>query len=92
MIDENTKGTMRLLIYPVQFEKDPKDGIGRVIEFVVRDKILSPAEFIAAIKSALNSTEELSTLIPHPHSESIIRDYLRELERALTHSARKSCS
>jgi hypothetical protein len=84
MIDENIKGTMRLLIYPVQFEKDPKNGIERVIEFVVEDKILSRAEFIAAIKLALDSTEDLSALIPQPHSEAEIRDYLRELERALT--------
>ena len=27
MIDNNTKGTMRLLIYPVQFEKDPKNSM-----------------------------------------------------------------
>jgi hypothetical protein len=83
MVDDNTKGTMRLLIYPVQFEKDPKNGIERVVEFVIEDKTLSREGFITAIKSALDSTEELSTLIPQPHSESIIRDYLRELERAL---------
>ncbi|MGA2944470.1 MAG: hypothetical protein ABSE50_20795, partial [Xanthobacteraceae bacterium] len=87
-----TKGLMRLLIYPVQFEKDPKNGIERVIEFVIEEKLLSPAEYIAAIKLALNGAEELSALIPQPHSEAKIRDYLRELERALTRSDRKSGS
>jgi hypothetical protein len=82
MIDENTKGLMRLLIYPVQFEKDPKNGIEGVIEFIIQDWV-SRAEYIAAIKSALNSTEDLSTLIAQPHSDSTIRDYLRELERTL---------
>jgi hypothetical protein len=31
MIDEDTKKLMRALIYPVQFEKDPKNGIERVM-------------------------------------------------------------
>jgi hypothetical protein len=85
MIDDDTKGLIRTLIYQVQFEKDPKDGIERVIKLVIQDKTVgvSQEKYIAAIKSALISTEELHTLIPQPHSESTIRDYLRELEAKL---------
>ncbi len=94
MIDEDTKALIRALIYPVQFEQDPKNGIERVVELVIQDKMMgvSREKYIAAIKSALISTEELSTLIPQPHSDAKIRDYLRELERTLTHSDRKSGS
>jgi hypothetical protein len=85
MLDDDTKGPIQILIYPVQFEKDPKDGIKRVVEFVIQEETagMSPEKYIAAIKSALISTEDLSTLIPQPHSDSTIRDYLRDLERAL---------
>jgi hypothetical protein len=94
MIDEDTKALIRTLIYPVQFEQDPKNGIERVIELVIQDKMMgvSREKYIAAIKSALIGTEELSTLIPQSHSDSEIRDYLRELERTLTHSDRKGGS
>jgi len=85
MIDDDTKGLIQTLIYPVQFEKDPQNGIERVIEFVLQDKTagVSREKYIAAIKAALISTEDLSTLIPQPHSDSTIRDYLRELENTL---------
>jgi hypothetical protein len=93
MIDNNTKGLIRSLIYPVQFEKDPNNGIERVVEFIIEDVALgvgvSREKYIAAIKSALNSTEELSTLIPQPHSDLVIREFLRELERTLAHNDRK---
>ncbi len=91
MIDNNTKGLIRYLIYPVQFEKDPNNGIERVVGFVIEDEAVgvSREKYIAAIKSALNSTEELSTLIPQPHSDLKIREYLRELERTLADNDRK---
>ena len=84
MIDNNTKGLIRSLIYPVRFEKDPKDGIDRVM-LMIQDKTggVSREKYIAAIKSALISTEELHTLIPQPHSNLTIHDYLRELEAKL---------
>ena len=92
MIDNNTKGLIRYLIYPVQFEKDPNTGVERVVGFVMEEEAVgvSREKYIAAIKSALNSTEELSTLIPQPHSDLKIREYLRELERALAHNDRKT--
>jgi hypothetical protein len=52
-------------------KKIQKNGIERVIKLVIQDKPLgvSQEKYIAAIKSTLLSTEELSTLIPQPHSD-----------------------
>jgi hypothetical protein len=78
-------GPVRALLYPVQFEPAPIDGVERVLRMVVRAGALgaTPAQYLAAIRAALASRRELAGLIPQPHPEAAVRAYLAELERRL---------
>lgn len=79
------KGLIRALIYPVQFEINPTDGVDRVLANVIDAGVLdaSPNEYLEAIRMALTSDVDLSALIPQDHSETAIRAYLAEIERRL---------
>jgi hypothetical protein len=79
-------GLLRVLIYPVQFEADPMNGIDRVINEIIPNMNAvskSSEDYLNAIESALESSDELSILLPQPHSEKVIRRYLREVRRRL---------
>jgi hypothetical protein len=78
-------GHIRALLYPIQFEGDPLDGVDRVLQKVVEIGALrsSPKQDLATIRSALASEIRLAELIPQRHSEETIRRYLTELERRL---------
>lgn len=41
-------GCTRALLYPVQFERDPLTGVDRVLEVVVRNRVLglAPARYL----------------------------------------------
>lgn len=72
-----------MLLYPIQFESDPLDGIDRLVAQVVdaeRLKLPLP-DVIAAIDSGLASKARLSELIPQRHSEGVIRSFLSALRR-----------
>jgi hypothetical protein len=79
------KGLISALLYPIQFERDPVDGIDRVLQVIVRARALdgSPEQYAAAVDAALRSDESLSQLIPQPHSEPVIRTYLAVLRPRL---------
>ena len=74
-----------MLIYAVQFEHDPVDGVGRVLEGIMKGGWLggTPEEYLAAIRAALTSDEELSNLVPQDHSEAAVRRFLAEVARRL---------
>jgi hypothetical protein len=76
---------IRALIYPIQFEADPIQGVDRVLEVVVQRRALgaSPARYLASVRAALASDICLSELIPQNHSEGEIRRFLAEVERRL---------
>ena len=78
-------GHIRAVLYGIQFEKDPLDGVDHVLEQVVRGGALSstPEQYLASIRTALASDVSLAELIPQPHSEATIRRYLTELERRI---------
>jgi alkanesulfonate monooxygenase SsuD/methylene tetrahydromethanopterin reductase-like flavin-dependent oxidoreductase (luciferase family) len=80
-LDARMNGFISALLYPIQFERDPVDGLDRVLEMVVRARALdgSPEQYAAAIDAALRSDEQLSRLIPQPHPEPVIRTYLAAL-------------
>jgi hypothetical protein len=83
--DDKWKHLICGVLYPIQFEQNPVDGIDRVLEVVVRARALnaSPEQYLAAVQAALQSDEPLARLIPQPHSESVIRTYLVELQKRL---------
>ncbi len=74
-------GHIRAVLYGIQFEPDPLDGIDRILEQVVRGGALgaTPMQYLESIQSALASGKPLAGLLPQPHSEETIRRYLREL-------------
>lgn len=86
MFDNRSKGLIRGLVYPVQFERNPVDGVDHAIEVVVRRRALnaSAEQYIAAIDAGLQSEEQLSLLIPQPHAEAVIRAYLAAVRQRLT--------
>jgi hypothetical protein len=80
---EPWKGHIRAVLYGVQFDKDPLDGIDRVMQQVVLDGALgaTPKQYLESIQTALASQASLADLLPQPHSEDTVRRYLAELER-----------
>jgi hypothetical protein len=85
MLDDNQKGIVRMLIYPVQFDENPTDGVDRVLKYVIRAKgtNISPGGYLAAIQAGLQSDECLSDLVPQKHTESSIRTYIAEIQGRL---------
>jgi hypothetical protein len=84
-LDPRAAATLRMLIYPIQFEEDPLKGIDHVVTQVVfaEHLKLSLPEVIAAIDAGLASHASLSELIPQPHSEPVIRGFLRAMRLRL---------
>ena len=78
-------GLIRGLIYPVQFDDDPRTGIDRVLQLVVGRRALdaSPEEYLAAIREALASNDNLADLIPQDHPEEVIRVFLTATGEAI---------
>jgi hypothetical protein len=86
MFDDNAKGHIRMLLYPVIFEHDPVEAVDRVLDGVARARTLqlSPEHDRAAIDAALLSDEDLATLPPQPHSDTAVRRFLEALQNRLT--------
>ena len=85
MFSNAWRGLVSGLIYPIQFERDPIEGVDRVLEIVVGRQAMGATreDFAAAVDVALSSDESLAKLIPQPHSEAVIRAYLAELQKRL---------
>ena len=86
MLDQRSKSLIRALIYPIQFDPNPVDGVERVLKLVVRAGALgaTPPEYLTSTDAALKSSEKLSDLIPQDHSEEVIREYLMEIQKRLS--------
>jgi len=78
---EHWQGLISKLIYIIQFEYDPLEGTDRALNHIMKIRKWQPnkEEYIEAIEVALKSNILLSDLIPQPHTESIIRSYLKEV-------------
>ncbi|WP_348263430.1 hypothetical protein P8935_02480 [Telmatobacter sp. DSM 110680] len=90
--DLKAAAILRKLIYPIQFQADPLDGIDRVITQVVfADHTRVPrSDVIAAIDAGLASDAQLSGLIPQSHSEAVIRSFLSALRMHLEADSTRS--
>ena len=93
MLDPHTAALLRVLVYPIQFARNPVDHVERVIHDVTPHAGVQapPEDYILAISRALQSSDELSKLIPQPHSESVIRDYLVAVQRFLPRGSVLRC-
>jgi hypothetical protein len=85
MPTEPWEGHIRAVLYGVQFEKNPLNGIDHVIQQVVLSGALhsTPKQYLESIRSALASHASLAELLPQPHPEETVRRYLAELERRI---------
>jgi hypothetical protein len=85
VLEGRHKALIRALIYPIQFENDPVDGVDKVLERVVGAGALgaTPHQYAHAIQTALQSDEPLGLLIPQPHPEPAIRIYLAAIRKRL---------
>ena len=90
MLNQHHKNLLRGLIYPIQFESNPLNGIDRVLRQIVQARALdaTPREYSASMKTALASKEKLAALIPQNHSEETVRAYLAALEKRVAASLR----
>ena len=86
MLDQRSKSLIRALIYPIQFDRNPVDGVERVLKLVVDAGALGATrlEYLASIKAGLASSEKLAKLIPQDHSEKAIRRYLMKIQQRLS--------
>ena len=84
-LDLKSAAILRVLIYPIQFDSKPEEGIDRVLKMVVfADHLkLHVPDVIAAIDAGLASTVSLSELIPQGHSEPVIRSFLAAVRTRL---------
>ena len=79
------EGLLRGLIYPIQFDEDPLNGVERALKHVVHAGALGarPEDYLAAIEAGLGSDMCISGLIPQQHSEATIRSFLHALQERL---------
>ena len=78
------QGYIRALTYPILFEANPIEAIGRVITTVVdKQRLGTRDEFVAAIDHALASRDDLGKLFSESHSDQVIRGFLVEVARLL---------
>ncbi|MBI5211062.1 MAG: hypothetical protein HY927_13915 [Elusimicrobia bacterium] len=84
MNDDEWKGNIRALIYPIQFSKQPAAEVERVLD--VLDYPGSPWDkdgLKEAIRLALAQKGPLAGLIPQEHPEAVIRAYLEAVLKEL---------
>ncbi|MEJ7728973.1 MAG: hypothetical protein WKG00_07150 [Polyangiaceae bacterium] len=86
------RGHVRALLYVVQFARDPAQAVGHALDQVVRKRALGagPEEYLASVRAALASEEELADLIPQPHPEDVVRRFLGLVEQRLAAEARSN--
>ncbi len=79
-LDQRGAAVLRMLIYPIQFDADPLNGIDGVAGQVFADHSrLTLHDVIAAIDAGLSSSARLSELVPQSRSEVVIRRFLSAL-------------
>lgn len=76
---------IRALLYVVQFDEDPALSVDHALKGVVHKGALAkqPSDYAWAIDEALRSSEQLSKLMPQPHTEETVRRFLGELRSKL---------
>jgi hypothetical protein len=85
MVQHDWMPLLRALIYVVQFEADPTQAVDRVLTQVIEAGVLGATRqaYRVALAQALASDVALATLIPQPHPETTIRQYIALLSQRL---------
>jgi len=75
---------IRALTYPILFEANPLEAVGRVLTTVMDDQRLGTRdEFVEAIDHALASRGDLGKRFSENHSDAVMRGFLVEVARVL---------
>lgn len=74
------------VIYPIQFESDPLQGLERALRPILANEVphLPPATLLESVRDALASDADLSQVLPQPHSDAKIRRFLQAVALRLT--------
>jgi hypothetical protein len=85
MLQHDWVPLLRALIYVVQFEADPRQAVDRVLTQVIEAGVLDASRqaYRVALAQALASDDALATLIPQPHPQTTIRQYIALLSQRL---------
>jgi hypothetical protein len=81
MHNRDRNGLLRVCLYPVLFCENPVAEVDRVVDMILKNaEIYAPPEnFYLAIDAGLASSDQLSKLLPQPHSEETVRRFLAAL-------------
>lgn len=76
------------LVYAIQFDREPVASVDRLVSLVMQQKVLTgpPEEYLSSVRRALDSSERFADLIPQPHPEHTIREFLVVFEQRLAES------
>jgi hypothetical protein len=76
---------LRAVMHVVQFEAEPLRAVDRVLAEVIDQGALraTPQAYRTALAQALASDEALAALIPQPHPETTVRQYVALLYQRL---------
>lgn len=79
------RGIVAALLYVVQFERDPVAAVEHALEQTVERGALGagPDRYLAAVRAALASDDNLADVIPQRHPEATVRAFLRAVEARL---------
>lgn len=87
-IDEDALGTVRTLLYPVQYERDPASP--KAVDWVVAEVVegdetgLSPAGYLEHVQRTLEFDGDLAAALQgDAHDDAQIRAFLRALAARL---------
>jgi hypothetical protein len=85
VVQDDWKPLLRAIIYVVQFDADPTRAVDRVLSQIIDKGVLGASRqaYRDALAQALASDDTLATLIPQPHPETTIRQYLALLYQRL---------
>jgi hypothetical protein len=81
MLQADWRPLLCAVIYVVQFQADPLHAIDHVFAQVIEPGALGATReaYRDALAQALASDDALATLIPQPHSEATIRQFIAQL-------------
>jgi hypothetical protein len=85
VFDQRQQGLIRALLYPILFQENPLEAVDRVLKTVVDRQALgaTPAEYLEAVRNALASESLLGEILPQPHSEKTLREFLAKVANRL---------
>lgn len=83
--ERHWQGYIAALIYPVICAPDPLEHVEAALAEVVGKGCLGafPREYRRVLRYVRTHDHTVSTILPQPHGETTLREYLARLERAL---------